>query len=109
MIALTGKNFCTAAKDAMEMIWGNIVKYALVGGIGSAFIIVGKLFVVLVTTCICYYILTRVTYYDSMISSAILPIVLIFIISYAIATIMMSVYGMAMDAILMCYILDEKL
>lgn len=36
-IALTGKNFCSAAKEAFETIWANAGRYSLVAGIGGAF------------------------------------------------------------------------
>lgn len=39
-IALTGKSFCPAAKDAFETIWANTARYSLVGGIGGAFLLV---------------------------------------------------------------------
>ena len=39
-IAITGKNFCTAAKEAFETIWANSTRFTLVGGIGSVFALV---------------------------------------------------------------------
>lgn len=33
-IALTGKNFCMAAKDGFETVWSNPLRYAIVGGVG---------------------------------------------------------------------------
>lgn len=36
-IALTGKSFCPAAKEAFETIWANSGRYGLVAGIGGAF------------------------------------------------------------------------
>ena len=39
-IALTGKSFCPAAKDAFETIWANAMRYSLVNGIGGAFLFV---------------------------------------------------------------------
>jgi len=40
--------------------------------------------------------------------STFLPLVIIFCISWGISTIFMSVYGMAIDTILMCFLYDEK-
>ncbi len=39
-IAITGKNFCIAAKEAFETIWANSTRFTLVGGIGSVFALV---------------------------------------------------------------------
>ena len=36
-IALTGKSFCPAAKDAFETIWSNATRYSLVSGFGAIF------------------------------------------------------------------------
>jgi len=46
-IALTGKSFCPAAKDGFYMILNNPVRYALVTGMGSFIMFLGKLFIAL--------------------------------------------------------------
>jgi len=40
--------------------------------------------------------------------STFLPLVIIFVFSWALSAIFMSVYGMAIDTILMCFLYDEK-
>lgn len=107
-IALSGRNFCSAAKEAMRMIWNNPTRMALVNGLGGAFIGIGKLFIIVVDVIICYEILISVEPYKSELTSAFLPCILIFFIGYAIATIFMSVYGMGIDSILMCFLYDEE-
>ena len=42
-IALTGKSFCPAAKDAFESIWSNATRYSLVSGMGEIFTFVYSL------------------------------------------------------------------
>lgn len=63
MIALTGKNFCSAAKSAFETVWANSMRFALVNGIGGAFIFVGKVCISIVTLMIFYYVITGLDYY----------------------------------------------
>jgi len=106
---LTGKSFCPAAKAAFETIWRNPVRFSLVGGIGGMFIFVGKLFISIATTLGFYIVITNVATYSSVISSPVLPTFLVFIFSYAVAVTFMSVYGMAVDGILMCFCHDEEL
>jgi len=84
-------------------------RMALVNGIGGVFIWVGKLFITAATVLICYEILLHAMPYKETVSSPFLPCILILFISYAIAVNFMSVYGMAMDAILMCFLYDEEL
>lgn len=64
------------------------------------FIFIGRLFVCATTTIICYAIITNATYYSDKIFSSIAPTILFVIISYVIGSLFMSVYGMAVDAIL---------
>lgn len=58
MVALTGKSFCPAAKAAFESIWSNSMRFALVNGIGGAFIVVGKFCISVTTVMVFYYIIT---------------------------------------------------
>ena len=44
-IALTGKSFCPAAKDAFESIWSNATRYSLVSGMGEIFTFVINLLI----------------------------------------------------------------
>jgi hypothetical protein len=80
MIALTGKNFCSAAKSAFESIWANSMRFALVNGIGGAFIFVGKFCISIVTLMIFYYVITTMDYFKEKIFSPVFPcIVIIFL------------------------------
>ncbi|CAD8110212.1 unnamed protein product [Paramecium sonneborni] len=109
MIALTGKNFCSAAKAAFETIWANSMRFALVNGIGGAFIFVGKFCISIVTLMIFYYVITTMDYFKEKIFSPVFPCIVVFIIAYALAVLFMSIYGMACDAVLLCFIFDEDL
>jgi len=108
-IALTGSNFCIAAKEAMRIIWANPQRMTLVNGIGGAFIWIGKLFITAATVIICYEIYINVEPYKTTVTSPFLPCIVILFISYGIAVNFMSVYGMAIDSILMCFLYDEEL
>ena len=57
-MALTGKNFCMAAKDGFEIVWANGIRYMVVGGIGEIIMFIGKLLIVLATTCLFYIMIT---------------------------------------------------
>ena len=64
-----------AAKDAMSLVWCNADRYALVSGIGGAFMFVGKLFMAGATTGVCYCILAYTEPYKTEISSVVLPLI----------------------------------
>lgn len=108
-IALSGRNFCSGAKEAIRIIWANPARFTLVGGLGNAFTGIGKLFMVIATVWLSYYLMINVDPFKSDITSPFLPCILIFFISLAIASVFMLVYSMAIDAILMCFLYDEEM
>lgn len=93
----------------MSMVWDNATRVALVSGLGVAFVFVGKVFMIACTLMICYKIYTDYDPYKTEMASTFLPLLVIFCIAWGIATIFLSVYGMAIDTILMCYLYDEKM
>jgi len=56
---LSGRNFCSAAREAFRIIWANAARMSLVNGIGGAFIIIGELAILAGTVIVCYLILTK--------------------------------------------------
>jgi hypothetical protein len=60
-IALKGKNFCSAAKDGFELVWSNAMRYAIVGGIGTVIMFLGKLIIAAITALGFYLLITFVT------------------------------------------------
>mmetsp|Transcript_16358 Transcript_16358/g.1461 ORF Transcript_16358/g.1461 Transcript_16358/m.1461 type:complete len:82 (+) Transcript_16358:712-957(+) len=53
-IALSGRSFCSAAKEGMRLLWANPARSSIVNGLGSAFIFIGKMFMVLSCVFIAY-------------------------------------------------------
>jgi hypothetical protein len=60
-IALRGKSFCNAAKDGFEIVWANAMRYAVVGGIGSVIMFLGRLIIATLTALAFYCLITFVT------------------------------------------------
>ena len=72
-IALTGKSFCFAAKDAFETVFANTMRFTLVNGIGGSLILVGKLFISCATTFAGYELIMNISSIKSNIISFVLP------------------------------------
>jgi len=108
-VMLTGKNFCESCKSAMQLITSNTMRFGIVTLLGDVFIFIGKLFICILATLIGYLIITKCSPYSTTIYSATLPTVAFFIMSYCVAELFMLVYGMAINAILHCYCLDETM
>jgi hypothetical protein len=60
-IALRGKNFCYAAKDGFELAWSNVLRYAIVGGVGQIIMFLGKLTIAALTAGGFYLLITYVS------------------------------------------------
>lgn len=103
-IALSGKNFCMAAKDGFELVWSNPLRYAVVSGVGSIIMFLGKVVIAAATTAGMYAYLTYGTH---TVMGKLLFLLLVFVYSYAVAVVFMIVYALAMDALLACFIVDE--
>jgi len=108
-IALTGKNFCLAAKDAFFLILRNPLRFGVVNGIGAIFIFFGKVFVASITALIGFLVITKWDRFSAQLYSPFIPTFVMFVFAYAIGAVFMTVYGLASDAILACFVVDEEL
>eukprot|EP01017_Pseudomicrothorax_dubius_P000639 TRINITY_DN0_c2295_g1_i1.p1 TRINITY_DN0_c2295_g1~~TRINITY_DN0_c2295_g1_i1.p1 ORF type:complete len:101 (+),score=39.87 TRINITY_DN0_c2295_g1_i1:1-303(+) len=74
----------------------------------SLFIIIGKLFICTLTVLCGYMIITRSETFKTKITSPIGPSICFAIVAYVIGAIYMAVYGVASEAILQCYLVEEE-
>ena len=56
---MTGKSFCPSAADAISLIIRNPIRFAIVGGLGSVFVAIGRMFICLLTGLTCYLMITK--------------------------------------------------
>lgn len=103
--AISSNNFCTCCKDAFFIILQNAFLFAIANTIGEVFIYVGKFFIATLTTVAAWALIDR--YHKDEIMLIYGPLLIVAIIGYAIGTMFMTVWGMAADAILQCYCIDE--
>jgi hypothetical protein len=108
-IALSGKSFCGATKDAFVLIVNNPLRMGVVSSIGGVFVLFGKIFVAAITALIGFLVLTNWDRYSSQIYSPFIPVLVMFIFAYVVGAVFMTVYGLAADTILACFIVDEQL
>jgi hypothetical protein len=108
-IALSGKNFWGATKDAFHLIVHNPLRLGVVSSIGGIFVLFGKVFIAAITALIAFLVLTNWDRYSAQIYSPFIPTLVIFIFAYAVGAVFMTVYGLAADTILACFIVDEQI
>lgn len=109
MVAITGKHFCSSCLSGVQLLLRHPLKFGLVGILGELFVFLGKIFISCITTLAGYIAVTRYDYYVKNLYSPLIPCVFFFLIGLVIGSIFMSVYGLAADAILLCYLVDKDI
>lgn len=107
-MALTGSSFCTSCIGALKTSLLNIDKYTMVNGLGGGIVMVGKVLVGVLTAWI-GYIITKNSDVKHQLVGYILPVIAYYILGHIIASVFLSIYDTATEAILQCFLLDEKL
>jgi len=104
--AIWGDSFGTAACSSFKLLWGNLGRTGAMSAVSFFLIFLGKVLISLATLGFAAIII-KAQYPD--ISSPVLPLVLIFVIGWMVASLFMSVFEVAMDTIFLCFLIDEKL
>ena len=106
---MTSKSFCFAAIDAFFLILRNVARFGITHAVSAMFLFLGKV-VIAGGSTFCGYLLVRYWIEENTdLNNGFVPIVVFFLLSYVISTIILSVYGMAANTILQCFLLDEEL
>jgi len=108
-IALTGKNFCFAAKDGFLLAIHNPLRYSVLYGIAGIFVLFGKVCIAALTGLGAFLVITKYDKFSAQLYSPVIPTLVVLIFAYAIGNAFMTVYGMAAETILACFVLDEEL
>jgi hypothetical protein len=104
---LFGDSFCPAAQGSFGLVFGNAAHTAVLNMVGAYLMLCGKLFVSAATTAISGLIIVSV--YRDRINSLVLPLVVIFIISFTVAAAFMTVLETGINAIFFDFLVDEDM
>lgn len=77
-IGLTGKNFCSAAKDAFCVVIGHPIEFGLLSGLANLFMILGNCMIVGGTCCIAFAIMRNVDKIEEQLTSPFWPLLVRF-------------------------------
>jgi len=108
-VALSGDNFCKAAKNAFEITLENAARFAALGSIGDIFTFIGKFFITTLSSYFGFLIITHSSIYSDHIQSPIPATVVFIIISYSVSGLFVGVYEMSCDTIIQVFLVDEKI
>lgn len=106
-IALTSNNFCWAAWQAFCLIVRNCARFAIISGIGTILMFLGKGVIMGFSGWIGYLIIMNSDLKDK-VASPVFPVVIFVVIAYLISSVFLSVYSFASTAILHAFLLDEE-
>jgi len=104
--AIWGDPFAEAACSSFALIWANLGRVAAVSLVGEYIIFVGKMLVAIITTGIGGIAVYKA--YGKTSNSLTLPMVVIFVLAYTVATLFMITLSTTIDAVFLCFLVDEK-
>lgn len=108
-MALTGNGFCSSALVAMALAVKHAGSFFVTNGIGMLISMLGKLTIAVSNCVIAYFIIIKVDDINSKVQNHVGPLVVVFLFSYIMASIFMSVYQTTSLTILQCLYADVDL
>jgi len=112
MCAIHGKNFCSSAKDAFELLMRNLLRVVFVDKVTDFLFFLGKVLVTAVLVVLAGLVFTRpVRLLDDSGRDVTLvypwvPMAIVGIMTYIIVTLFFSVYSVAVDTLFLCFLED---
>nr|XP_057946946.1 choline transporter-like protein 2 isoform X2 [Doryrhamphus excisus] len=112
MVAIYGKNFCSAAKDSFFLLMRNFIRVVVLGGVTDYLLFLGKLLIIgIVGICSFYFFTGKMKYAEYAAPSLNyywVPILTVVVGSYLISTGFFSVYAMCVDTLFLCFCEDME-
>eukprot|EP01017_Pseudomicrothorax_dubius_P028290 TRINITY_DN3353_c0_g2_i6.p1 TRINITY_DN3353_c0_g2~~TRINITY_DN3353_c0_g2_i6.p1 ORF type:complete len:492 (-),score=43.68 TRINITY_DN3353_c0_g2_i6:126-1601(-) len=106
-IALTGKEFCSSAKDAFHLAIRNVILTSTLVSLKGAIISIGRGAIILIPSAFGVIWIFSSTDMDK--ENPILAVAIVLFVNYCLANGFMTVWSAGTDAMLHCYCVDEEL
>lgn len=108
VVAVEGSGYCASASRAIKLLVNNAGSVLAVNTIGDALLFLGKIAVAGLSAFFAFAYLEQEKFQQGnrAISSPLLIVLLVFLMSYAIATVFFAVVEMAVDTILLSFCID---
>eukprot|EP01006_Ploeotia_vitrea_P026083 TRINITY_DN59057_c0_g1_i1.p1 TRINITY_DN59057_c0_g1~~TRINITY_DN59057_c0_g1_i1.p1 ORF type:complete len:649 (+),score=-43.50 TRINITY_DN59057_c0_g1_i1:57-2003(+) len=106
--AIYGYSFCKAARSAFFLLLRNILRVAAVNMVAEFVLLLGKVFVSVLTTFALYCIFAYSLPSEQM-NGLIAPLFFTFLLAYFVSKMFSEVFGMGIETILLCFIGDEEM
>lgn len=95
--------------NAFILILKNTDKFLLVSGVGNVFMFLGKMSIASLTAFLAFIITENWPEVKSKLDSPMAPTILVFMIAYVVGSIFISIYSVATDTILQCFLVDTDI
>lgn len=107
MTAVYGNNFCSGARRAFSLLGRNMVRVVVLDKVTDFILFIGKMIVVgLVLAAAVGMFRAEAGALGQELNYQVVPILIIILSTYAIASVFFSVYAMAVDTIFLCFLED---
>ena len=106
-VAIYGHNFCTAIYCAAKRLLKNMLRFAFLVVFAKLMVFIGKLGTVAASTYLCFLIMTESRDPSASSHVPVVPLVLCAVVSAGTVTLIMSVYEVAVETIMICFLEDE--
>ena len=108
-LALHSKNFCSSAINGFLLVLKNSGTFFVSSSVGSIFTFLGKLFIAVLNTGVCYLVIINWHSIYDRLNSPIAPIVAVFLISWVIASVFMALFSVSATALIQCFLTDVEI
>ncbi|XP_046403794.1 choline transporter-like protein 2 isoform X2 [Ischnura elegans] len=112
MCAVHGTNFCKSAKDAFNLLMRNIVRVVVIDKVTDFLLFLGKILIVAGMGVASYYVFghksEELDKHVPQLHYFFLPIIVIALGTYFIASVFFGVYAMAVDTLFLCFLEDGE-
>jgi len=103
--AIWGDSFIVSCCSSFKLIWDNLDRVAAITVVSGFLMLLGKALVSLLVAGIGGLVIQGI--YGEEVSSIIMPCVIIFVLSFVVATLFMSIFEVTLDCIFICFLVDE--
>ena len=104
--AIYGDSFASSACSSFALIWANLARVAALTVVSAFLMFIGKLFVAFLTTGIAAIAIYK--HYTLELNSLVMPVVVIFLLSYLVAALFMALLETTASTVFLCFLVDEN-
>jgi len=112
IIAIKGKSFCSATKEAFGLLFSNMSTFAVAEAITHFIMLLSKVAITIsVTFCFFLYVSNNSDYEiygKTPLSNEFIPVLVVLLVTYLVASTFMEVFHLAVGTVIICFCIDKE-